>query len=357
MRVVAVAFNVILPFPKGNAFAFGRWIFLNPSSFKSGVRRQAQGNVGPAWINWLAQFLGGLGQYFRNLVQGGQLKRGITPPSGHLVAPVFGTDRHGQGEPLAALSISGFFEHGPIPLKRAGEQRIGHFAQYVFIQTVTVVLPSQHGHPSGAGVVNGSRPESAHHPATVVHGVGQHHGSGAAKEFLAVGLQLRHPSPHHVPQRPEMRKPVGGQGRRVNHLDVDVEMIVVAPRRQLVVFHERPLQGGGHTLRRRGAGLLVKAIIHYFLQNRVGELYLGHRRPIRRPPLAVSLFQFRHIHFCETFAHAGSPVFAQMRADEQLAFALAEFVQLVADGQRCVGGQVLGEILVNDCVQVILPYG
>jgi hypothetical protein len=68
---------------------------------------------------------------------------------------------------------------------------------------------------------------------------------------------------------------IGCQKGPVGQLDVDVEVVIVAPRRQLILFHPRALQRGRDAARRGISRLFPQREIPEVLQLGIGQVALA----------------------------------------------------------------------------------
>ena len=216
-------------------------------------------------------------------MQRGELEAGVAAPGVHAGAPVLRADGNRQGVAFLAVFLDGL-EHRPVAFERPVEQGPGDILQDLLVHAIPVVKPGHLRHPRRAGVVDRARPERAADLAAVVHGVGQHERVRRAEELLRVLPQLRQPRPDQVPQRTEVRQAIRAERRPVDHLDVDVEVVVVAPGRQLVLLHPRALKSGRQAFRRGQPGLLVHPVVVGVLQVLVGQFQAGNVLPVLLPP-------------------------------------------------------------------------
>ena len=343
VRVVAVAGVEVLSLPKKNPLPLLLGIF--------GVGRSDAGlNQGktlphrfPARIGGMSQHGSRLGESPQKSMAGGELKRRIPAPGVVAVAFVFGT--HGNREKPG--SIGPLVGHGMVTLKGSDKKGPCKFLEKFFIPAMPVSVPAKESHPCGAGLIDETRPKGTHRLTAIVHRMGKQHGARSFEKPLPGTLKLRQPRLKKRPKRGSVRNPVAPQCGGVDHLDVDVEVVVRAPWGEPDLLQERTLQCAGKALGRRATGLHVESEIDHFLQVLRRDFHLWHRVPVVRPPACGRFTAVGRATDCR-LAGEFRRIATHMRSDDP-------FVAVAEDHNR--EGIVRGQPLLESALLFTAPLG
>ena len=257
-----------------------------------GEAGQTPFDLPPGGVCLFAEFGGGGDQGVGQRVTAGELVRRVLP--GVLMArfPV-ADDREGaavfggDGQRNHQLPVGILAHRRAEDVHHPPHEGHGAVAEKLPVAGVAIVEPVEHRHPAAADEVeHRTCGAAADLHAAVIYRVSEQQTVFDAEEKAGIFAHgpLRGLGFEHVEERQHMFEASGRQGQRVDLLNVDVEVVVVAPARRLVVLLPGALQRAGCLAGHGRRGEFVEGEPEETVERLIRQFQLRNLLPVTVPP-------------------------------------------------------------------------